>query len=162
MKKLAELINERSTNQSKLADLANRIKRDAIYLETDEPNANVESNYTKYLETLTRNEKIINLINKANDTTILRNGMTISAALVHRDIVSKQIGFHKDLIENLLNRKASSPYHYIQSTENKPLKNLCVLDTDKLQNTLDELYVSYRAIDSEIQATNWQTEVNDQ
>lgn len=149
--KLAQALVERKGLKDEIKDLRRRLKRVAKVQEGDEP---VEEPL-KLLETIKlKVDKLQELITRINLTNInahLSNGQTLMEAIAERDMLLLQ----RSALENLI--EAATPQH--DRFSRKEIRYIPTVNVTDIQKRADQVSKRYRELDSEIQALNWEMEL---
>lgn len=148
---LAEALILRADCQTRLQQLKERLARNAKVQEGDLP-AEDPNELVEELERLAaRLQDLIQRINKTNAVTKLRKDMTIADAIAVRDVLKIRFRAYRDLTEAAT---VTQP-RYGQSE----VKFLSTVKVAEIQKKVDSIARNYRDLDSEIQATNWLTDL---
>jgi len=145
--KLAEALLERKNLKDKVDNLRSRAYQNALVQEGDAP-AEVPADLLREVnETVDELGVLIRRINATNNVATLANGVTISAAIVQRDMLDLRY----TALDQVLNRAAVRQDRY---TRNE-VKFVSTVDVVALRNEADAVAKERRELDAQIQATNW-------
>src|SRR4028119_1358633 len=86
--KLAEALLERKSLMTKVEKLRERITQNALVQEGDTPNEQPQVLLSDLNDTITQLETLIKRINATNNVATLPDGMTVSDAIVRRDMLN--------------------------------------------------------------------------
>ncbi|MCL1786675.1 MAG: DIP1984 family protein [Defluviitaleaceae bacterium] len=145
--KLAEALLLRSEHKSKLDNLQQRLLSNVKVQESDSP---LENPQTLIEESFAISEKLCELIkqiNVRNNTAKLDNGLTLSEALIHRDMVGKKI----NILATVANKAIEKDYRLTHSE----VKMNVIVPVAEIQKQIDTLSKEYRELDTKIQSLNW-------
>lgn len=149
--KLAEALLLRSEYQKKIEHLQSRILANLKVQESDTPHENPEA---LLQEAFALNEQLCTLIkqiNRTNYITRLPDGQTLSEALVDRDMLMKK----RNILAAVAARASEKDYRLTHAEI-----RICVtLPVGELHKQIDSLSRSFRELDTQIQAANWMTEL---
>lgn len=149
--KLAEALNERADLQKRYAQVRTRLNQSARVQEGEAPPEDPEV-LLQELNRIARNlEQLIQRINRTNSQTILRDGMTISDAIVVRDIFRMRADAYRGLAE-----AAIVQTNRYSRTE---IRTISTVNPAEMQRQADDLSRQYRELDVAIQALNWSTDL---
>jgi hypothetical protein len=158
--KLAEALAERADIDKKIAQMRDRAKVAARYVEGEEP---PESSLTLIQDTrtlLARRMDLVRRINLTNAETRLVRGdghvITMTAALALREFILSE----RTLINDVCNEASPSTRDMYGSRRRKTeLPERTDLPVPALRVEADNLSRTFRELDSEIQQANWNTEL---
>jgi hypothetical protein len=85
--KLAEALLERKSEKLTIDNLQERLEENALVQDGDKPAETPESLMAELRDSLARLESLIREINAANNVSKLPNGVTVSDAIVRRDML---------------------------------------------------------------------------
>ncbi len=149
--KLAEALNERADLQKRFAQLRIRLNQSARIQEGDTPPEAPEV-LLQELNRIARNlELLIQRINRTNSQTLLRDGMTISDAIVVRDTLRLRADAYRGLAE----AAAVTTNRYSRSE----IRTVSTVSPAEMQRQADDISQQYRELDTAIQAMNWNTDL---
>ena len=155
-KKLAELILERSSLQTKKNAIYNQLLECSISSDDAEPIINVVETYSTYLAVCERLVKVINAINNTNHIAKLPNGMTIIDGLTMRDNLSSVIESLEKIRNSIISVLNRTQTNMITGVVRK---NVARLDINVLTKQIDDHTNERNKINAMIQATNWMIDV---
>ena len=151
--KLAEALLLRADVQKKLESLRERVVRNAVVQEgetpSEDPNALLEQ-VTSISEQLKR---LVFAINEANLKGKTGQGRTLTEALAERDVLVRR----HSIFQAVATSAAKPPERYGV----KEIRWVKIVDVAALQKATDALAKAIRELNAEIQAANWQIEIED-
>lgn len=149
--KLAEALNERADLQKRFAQVRTRLNQSARVQEGDTPPEAPEE-LLQELNRIARNlEQLIQRINRTNSQTTLRDGMTLSDAIVVRDTLRMRADAYRGLAE-----AATVLTSRYSRTE---IRTVSTISPAEMQRQADDLSRQHRELDVAIQAMNWNTDL---
>lgn len=148
--KLAEALILRSDAQKRIAQLQERLVRSAQVQEGETPPEDPQQLLAELEATLAELEDLIKRINRTNSTTNFDEG-TLSDVLAERDVLTLK----RNAYNRLIQQAAIRPQRYGLAE----VRFLSTVDIAALQQHLDRLSRDYRELDSQIQASNWETDL---
>ncbi len=149
--KLAEALMLRSDLQVRLNQLESRMSANVMVQEGDQPAEEPEDLIKEYEGITKEMEGLITRINKTNNATVFEDGVSLSDALVKRDILSKRKWFYE-----MAQSEATVRQDRYSRSE---LKFVATIDVKLLQKKKDDLAKSFRELDTKIQSLNWTTDL---
>ncbi len=148
--KLAEALTLRADTQTRLAQLRDRLKRNAKVQEGDTPAedprvllAELDAAAAELADLVTR----INLTNSTATTTFAGETLTLTALIARRDALTGKLATLRDFLA-----EASSKTDRYSSKE---IRILSTVPVAELQKTVDGLSRDLRLLDTELQRMNW-------
>ena len=147
--KLAEALVLRADTQKKLDSLRQRIAKNAIVQEGNQPHEDPSQLMREAFGVLSELRKLIQQINSANSTHKLPDGRTLNEAIAQRDELTQQ----HSLIQHAIASSSREPDRYSMAE----IKWVTCIDIKQLQRQLDDLSKSIRELNLMIQETNWNT-----
>ena len=166
MPKLAEALAERKSLQDRLGRLQARLTVSAKVQEGDQPAEAPADLLTEVEHTLTAIKRLTIAINRTNSQTFLADptgavsapgstgeGQTIMEAIAERD----RLQSHKQVLDTLSNAVRLDTHGF--SVTRNEIKWRPTVDVAALQTQIDQVAQTYRALDTQIQAANWSTEL---
>ncbi len=151
--KLAEALILRADYQKRMAQLQDRLLRNAQVQEGEAPAenpANLLRELEKVADDLTR---LIQRINATNAASELEAGMTLSDALAVRDVLKSKHGVYSDLAQ----AATVSQDRYSKSE----VKFLSAVNVVEVQASADDIARQLRELDMRIQEANWRIVLQD-
>lgn len=149
--KLAEALILRSDIQKRIAQLEQRLDRNAKVQEGDTP-AEDPAMLLVELESLTAQwERLIQRINRTNTATELQGHGTLADALATRDVLQRKQAIYRDLATT-----ATVGQDRFSRSE---IKFRSVVNVKEIQQQADRLAQQLRELDTRVQAANWQTDL---
>lgn len=149
--KLAEALILRADYQKRMAQLKDRLQRNAKIQEGEEPAEN-PNHLLKEYDTLTRElTHLIKRINQTNSNTSFDSEQTLSDVLADRDMIALK----RQMLSGLVDSASIRQDRFSRSE----IKYISTLNVKDLQKELDDLSKQYRELDTKIQELNWKTNV---
>lgn len=148
--KLAEALRERADLNIKIEELRARIVENAIVQEGEKPALEPEELLAELDGAIARLEELMARINLTN-SSIKKDGRTITELIAHKDAVKSQISVYHDLIS-----AASQTARRATRTE---IRVLSAVDVKALKKKTDALSKELRETDAKIQELNWTSEL---
>lgn len=150
--KLAEALILRGDSQKKIAQLKQRLSRVVKVQEGEQPAEN-PGDLLAELEAVTAElVTLIKQINRTNSTTAFQAG-TLADALAERDVLILK----RNVYDNLVQEAAIRQDRYSRSE----VRFVSTIDIAAIQRQVDNLSRDYRELDAQIQAINWQTDLQE-
>lgn len=148
--KLAEALNLRADLQKRIANLKDRLIKNAKVQEGDDPAEDPKILLKELDDDVLELENIIKSINKTNSTTFID---TVSIA----DIIAKRdaLGLKLSILRQFLSEAAEKVERY----SSKEIKILSTVNVSEKQKEVDMLSKEYRVIDTKLQGLNWTTDI---
>lgn len=151
--KLAEALALRADLQKRAAQLKSRIKNAAKVQEGDQPAEDPNEMMVEFNSCLLQLEDLIVKINKTNQGTILKDGLTLTAKIAHRDILTQKVAALNDVC-NYLSERADR-------YGRQEIKYVNTINAAKLRKQADDCSKLLRETDIEIQAANWTVDLTE-
>ena len=151
--KLAEALTMRADLQRKIAQLKDRIIRNAKVQDGEEPAEEPIELYSELEAKVTELEAFTVRINRTNSATNFDSNRTLTEVLARRD----SIAFKRDVLFELAKSATVTQDRY-RALEIKFRGSVSVKETQK---RADALAKEYRQLDLKIQEVNWITELLD-
>lgn len=148
--KLAEALNLRADLQKRIANLKERLIKNAKVQEGDTPSENPHTLINELNYNIIELENIIKLINKTNSSTYVDNE-SISDIIAKRDALGLKISILRSFISESADK--------IERYSNKEIKILSTVNVAEKQKEIDNLSKEYRLIDTKLQGLNWTTDI---
>ena len=148
--KLAEALNLRADLQKRIANLRERLIKNAKVQEGDTPSEDPNMLLNELNNNIIELENIIKLINKTNSSTYIDNE-SISDIIAKRDT----LGLKLSILRSFISESADK----IERYSNKELKILSTVNVAEKQKEIDNLSKEYRLIDTKLQGLNWTTDI---
>ena len=149
--KLAEALLLRADLNKKLASLRERINRNAIVQEGETPKEKVEDLLAEATSALEEQQKLVRIINAANESTKLADGRLLADVLALRDTLIAQ--------HSLLNTAIAATHKDVDRYSQREIKWIAQIDVASLQKQADDLSRKIREVNVTVQAANWQIEI---
>jgi hypothetical protein len=149
--KIAEALVLRADVQKRLAQLRVRLTQCALVQEGEQPPENPQELLVELNQLLGQLQQLILRINQANLQTRTEKGLTLTEALAQRDVLSLRYSIISELAQTASNR--------IDRYGRAEIRKLSTVDVASLRSQLDEIARQRRELDTEIQATNWTTDL---
>jgi len=148
--KLAEALNLRADLQKRIANLRERLIKNAKVQEGDTPSEDPNMLLNELNDNIIELENIIKLINKTNSATYIDNE-SISDIIAKRDTLGLKLSILRSFISESANK--------IERYSNKEIKILSTVNVAEKQKEIDNLSKEYRLIDTKLQGLNWTTDI---
>ena len=148
--KLAEALNLRADLQKRIANLRERLIKNAKVQEGDTPSEDPNMLLNELNDNISELENIIKLINKTNSATYIDNE-SISDIIAKRDT----LGLKLSILRSFISESADK----IERYSNKEIKILSTVNVAEKQKEIDNLSKEYRLIDTKLQGLNWTTDI---
>ncbi|MFC3832386.1 MULTISPECIES: DIP1984 family protein [Deinococcus] len=149
--KLAEALIERADLQKRAAQLEERIVKNLLVQEGEAPPEDPRQLLAEFAEVAERLEALLPRIHRANLGATLPGGQTLTDALTRRDLL--------DLRLKVLRRAAATASERQTRYSNSEVRILSAVPARDLQTQVDALAKQRRELETEIQQTNWLTEL---
>ena len=149
--KLAEALILRGDIQKRLAQLQDRLKRSSWVQEGEDPHEDPAKLRLQISSLIEQLQTLIYQINRANMTTRIEPGMTLTEALAFRNTVT--------LHQNILRSVADAASERVDRIGRAEIRRIPTIDVAQLRDEIDLLAKQRREIDTAIQAANWATEL---
>lgn len=149
--KLAEALLLRSDLQKKFASLRERIGRNAVVQEGDEPHEDPSKLLAEAVAVLKEQESLVTKINEANLRHALADGRTITQAIAQRETLVSQ----HSLLQHAIACAQKEPDRYSTSE----IKWRSTLKVATMQKQSEDLAKSIRELNAAIQESNWKSEL---
>ncbi|MDR1565198.1 MAG: DIP1984 family protein [Oscillospiraceae bacterium] len=149
--KLAEALLQRSEYQNKIENLQSRILANLKVQEGEKPHENPQELLKEAFAINEQLDVLVKKINRRNNQVTLSDGRIITEALADREMIMKK--------RNLLAAIASEASEKDYRLTHAEVKMYVTLPIGELQKQIDELSADFRALDAQIQALNWLTEL---
>ncbi len=151
--KLAEALTHRADCQRKLAQLKDRMVRNAKVQEGEQPAEDPFELLRSYQGKVEEFEQLVMRINRTNSATAFSEQLSLADALTRRDALALQ----RDVLFELA-KAATVTQDRHRASEIVFRGAVSVRET---QQQADQLAKAYRELDLEIQQLNWTTELLD-
>jgi len=149
--KLAEALLERKNLQNKVEDLRERAAQNTLVQEGDEPSELPLALLGEMDEAIEQLGSFIQRINATNNVARLENDLSISEAIVQRDMLE----LRRAGVNGVLNQAAIRQNRYGRSE----IKFVTVVNVTELRKEADALSQARRELDAQIQALNWSVDL---
>lgn len=151
--KLAEALILRADAQKRLMQLRQRLMRNALVQEGDQPAENPTVLLTEVERITAQLQDLIQRINRTNSTTAFDGEMTLADALAVRDMLRQKHG----IFSNLAQTAVGTNMRHTRSE----VKFVATVNVADVQQEADALAKAHRDLDSRIQAANWTVDLVD-
>ena len=151
--KLAEALLLRSEYKQRLENLQHRIVSNIKVQDNDKPLENPQSLLAETFEVSEMLCSLIKKINRCNNETLLPTGQTLSEAIVERDMLMKK--------RNILSAIVATALEKDYRLTHAEIKMNVVVSIEDIQKQIDTLSKQFRELDTQIQALNWTTDLQD-
>lgn len=148
--KLAEALILRADSQKRIEQVRQRLLRSAKVQEGEQPAENPQQLMTELESAIAELTTLIKQINKTNAVTQFQAG-TLSDALAERDTLLLK----RNAYSNLIDAASIRQERYSRSE----VRFVSTVEIATVQRQVDDFSRSYRELDSQIQALNWQTDL---
>ena len=148
--KLAEALNLRADLQKRIANLRERLIKNAKVQEGDTPSEEPNMLLNELNDNIIELENIIKSINKTNSSTYIGDE-SISDIIAKRDTLGLKLSILRSFISESANK--------IERYSNKEIKILSTVNVAEKQKEIDKLSKEYRLIDTKLQGLNWTTDI---
>jgi hypothetical protein len=152
--KLAEALLERKSAKLKIENLQERLDENALVQEGDVPAETPETLLAELREAVRRFEAMIRQINAANNVAKLPNGVSLSEAIVRRDMLKLE----RQALERMAAAVSLRQHRYGRNE----VKFVATVNQANLRQEIDRLSKEWRELDAQIQAANWLTDLRDE
>lgn len=149
--KLAEALIDRADLQKRAAQLEERIVKNVLIQEGEEPAEDVRQLLAEFMEVTAALEGLLPRIHRANLSAALPVGMTLTEALTRRDLL--------DLRLKVLRRTAATASERQTRYSNSEVRIVAALPAREIQAEVDRLAKARRELETAIQGLNWLTEL---
>ncbi len=151
--KIAEALMLRSDMQKKLASLRERVGKNALVQQGDEPHEDPAALIAEAFGVLRELERIVFRINQSNAVSRLPDGRTLTEAIARRDTLAAE----HSLLQHARESSQSQTSRYSVSE----IKWVSVLKVVALQRQSDDIAKALRELNASIQETNWKIELEE-
>ncbi len=156
--KLAEALQERADLNTRISQLRERIRNNALVQEGEKTPENPDELIHQLNSCIRDLCGLITRINLTNSTTSVRENSltgekekTLTELIAERDTLTLKLSVYRDIVS-----EASSSVYRARGTE---IKVLPAVNVQKLQKEIDQMSKQLRLTDNTIQETNWTTEL---
>ena len=151
--KLTEALMLRADLKKKLASLRERIGKNALVQERDQPHEDPSKLIEEAFSVLKELESLVFRVNQANLKNTLPDGRTLTEAIARRDTL---VGQHS-LLQHAIQCAQQDPELYSA----REIKWVPTLKVANLQNQSEDLAKKIRELNVAIQETNWKAELEE-
>ena len=149
--KLAEALLERKSLKEKIESLRARLGENVMVQEGDKPSEDPRLLMSELDDAVEALEKLIKQINATNNSAQLADGLSVSDAIVRRDMLR--------LRRETLDQVAQSASVRQSRLMRAEVRFVPTIYNAELRKQIDGLAKSWRELDAQIQAVNWTTEL---
>jgi len=149
--KLAEALLLRGDLQKKTASLRERIIRNGLVQEGNEPHEDPNALLLEASSVIDELESLVTSINVANLNNNLPDGRSLTLAIAHRDSLVQRHA----LLQAAIGATQKEPDRYSV----REIKWVAAVDVAKLQRQSEDLAIKIRELNARIQETNWKVEL---
>ena len=149
--KLAEALDARADAQKRLQQIRQRIQASARHQEGETPPEDPNDLLAEADRVAADLERLIAAINRTNVQIELEPGMSMTAALAHRDV----LGLRRAVFAEAAQMATLRQDRYSRSE----IKFVSALDVRELHRQADALAKEFRELDAKIQAKNWESDL---
>ncbi|MWV48006.1 hypothetical protein GRS96_01800 [Rathayibacter sp. VKM Ac-2803] len=150
--RLAEALLERADLQKRIEALQSRIVANASYQEGEEPAEDPAELLRECLRAHETLERLVTAVNLTNTTATTPEGVPLTAALARRESLR---GRHSILVRAADAASGERGYRQLRSE----LRRLSALPVTELREQADAVARELRELDSSIQRTNWEVDL---
>lgn len=148
--KLAEALQERADLNRRIEQLKSRLSNNAMVQEGEKPAENPEDLLNELNSSIARLQDLIVCINLTNCKAMV-NGQSLTELIAKKDCLSIRLCAYREFLS-----QASQLAHRATRTE---IKIVSTVNVKEIQKSVDELSKELRLLDNQIQATNWNVEL---
>ncbi len=148
--KLAEALIERKELNTKIARLKARLLDNVLIQEGDTLTEDPSELMREFNNSFDRLTKVVNAINKTNVETKVE-GKSLAQLIVERDLLIKKASIMREIVGKASNR--------VDRYSRSEILILTTIDVNQYQKQIDDISAEARKLDSKIQFSNWNTEV---
>lgn len=149
--KLAEALILRADVQKRLAQLRERLTRNAKVQEGDKPTEDPQTLLAEHRQLVGEYTVLMQRINRTNAATAFNETSTLTDALAERDALVLE----RNTLNAVVEASATPDFRYGRAE----IKYLATIDVSELQRQIDTLARQYRELDTAIQQMNWQVDL---
>ena len=149
--KLANALSQRSELQTRIHKLESRLNHNALVQDGEEPAEDPMELLNELEEDYNHLERLISSINRTNNSTQVKKGLTLSDLLARRDCRKGKLSVLRGFLSN-----ASAQVHRHSASE---IKIKSTVNVRELQKQVDSLSKELRELDETIQEKNWTTDL---
>ncbi len=156
--KLAEALIQRGDLQKRIEQMHQRLKRSARTQEDESAPEEPKALLAELSELIKEFGQLVSKINQSNSqASFEHNGkqLTITEALAERDAIMRHRQILENVIETAMGMDGNNRYLYAQ------IKSFSNINVPEVQAEIDRLSRDYRELDTQIQATNWTTDLSE-
>ena len=149
--KLAEALLERKSLKQKIESLQSRLAESVMVQEGDKPVEDPQVLMAELNDATDALETLIKQINATNNVATLPDGVSVSEAIVSRDLLR----LRRETLEQVAQSTSMRQNRYMRTE----VRFVPTIDSAELRKRIDALSKSWRELDAQIQAVNWTTEL---
>lgn len=149
--KLSEALMMRSDIQKRVEQLRERLKLSVQVQDGTVPPEKPQALLLESERLLDQLSSLIYRINRTNLSTNVTEQMTLTDALAQRDVLSMRISMMKSVAEAASGR-------VVQSSRSG-VRTVPTIDIASIRRQIDHLSKQYRELDTDIQRSNWTTDL---
>ena len=149
--KLAEALLERKSLKQKIESLQSRLAESVMVQEGDKPVEDPQVLMAELNDATDALETLIKQINATNNVATLPDGVSVSEAIVSRDLLR----LRRETLEQVAQSTSMRQNRYMRTE----VRFVPTIDSAELRKQIDALSKSWRELDAQIQAVNWTTEL---
>jgi hypothetical protein len=151
--RLGEALARRGELQTRLGQIRDRLRIAALVQEGDAPPEDPAPLLDELDQVADELERLIANINATNSTTRLESGLTLTAALARRDVLTVRHAALKAVADATAQQQA----RYSRSE----IRVVRTFDVAEVRRQADDIARRRRELDVEIQAVNWTTDLSE-
>lgn len=153
--KVSEALAERADVVRRMGEVKSRATRCARYQEGEEPQESALVLLERYLGLAKRLQVLTTQLNVTNLSTVLPNGMTVTAAIARRDVLSVT----RKAVTEIADAAGPESDRYGFGRRRSELASKTDLRIPDLRQQADDLAREYQELDNMIQASNFATDL---
>lgn len=151
--KLAEALLERADLQKRIQQLESRIVSSASYQEGEPPAEDAAELLAQAIAAIGDLERLVTLINTTNAATVGSDGRTMTALLAAREALRS----HHGILSRAADAAAGNAWN--QRQLRSELRQVAALPVKQIREQADAVAQQLRALDVQIQSTNWEADL---
>ena len=160
--KLAEALLRRSDCQTYLQQLHDRILRNVVIQEGEEPTEDPKVLLKEYIEKREALTALVQDIRRTNEKTVVQNVTLSNGKKLKKDItlgellaIRDELLDKREMLEEVAREASGKDERYSLSE----IKKVAMVDVKALRKKIDEYSKEYRLLDLKIQELNWLVEI---
>jgi len=153
--KVSEALAERADVVRRMGEVKSRAVRCARYQEGEEPQESAIQLLDRYLALARRLRELTVRLNTTNLSTVLPNGISVTAAIARRDVLSVT----RKTVSEVADAAGPESDRYGFGRRRSELASKTDLNVPDLRRQADDLAREFRELDNMIQASNFSTDL---